>query len=102
MQESVGRRTRFLQKTLSCGKKIPASPTNPHKVFNAGLTMLAADWSNNRSSSPPIPAVYKESDRMTQALIGIIGGSGLYQMDAMQNAREQHMDTPLAHRLMRW
>ena len=31
---------------------------------------------------------------MTQALVGIIGGSGLYQMDAMQNARAQVMQTP--------
>ena len=31
---------------------------------------------------------------MTQALVGIIGGSGLYQMDALQNAQEHVMDTP--------
>lgn len=31
---------------------------------------------------------------MTQALVGIIGGSGLYQMDAMQGAQEQVMSTP--------
>lgn len=31
---------------------------------------------------------------MTQALVGIIGGSGLYQMDALENAQEQVMDTP--------
>ena len=31
---------------------------------------------------------------MTQAMVGIIGGSGLYQMDAMQDAREQRVDTP--------
>ena len=31
---------------------------------------------------------------MTQALVGIIGGSGLYQMDALQDAREHVMDTP--------
>ena len=31
---------------------------------------------------------------MTQALVGIIGGSGLYQMDALQNAQEHMMDTP--------
>ena len=31
---------------------------------------------------------------MTQALVGIIGGSGLYQMDALQNVREHMMDTP--------
>ena len=31
---------------------------------------------------------------MTQALIGIIGGSGLYQMDALQGAQEHVMDTP--------
>ena len=31
---------------------------------------------------------------MTQALIGIIGGSGLYQMDALQDAQEHVIDTP--------
>jgi len=31
---------------------------------------------------------------MTQALVGVIGGSGLYQMDALQDAREHRMDTP--------
>lgn len=31
---------------------------------------------------------------MTQALVGIIGGSGLYQMDALQDAKEHTMDTP--------
>ena len=31
---------------------------------------------------------------MTQALVGIIGGSGLYQMDALQDAREHQIDTP--------
>lgn len=31
---------------------------------------------------------------MTQALVGIIGGSGLYQMDALQGALEHHLDTP--------
>lgn len=31
---------------------------------------------------------------MQQALIGVIGGSGLYQMDALQNASEHRMDTP--------
>ena len=31
---------------------------------------------------------------MTQALVGIIGGSGLYQMDALQDAKEHVMDTP--------
>ena len=31
---------------------------------------------------------------MTQALIGILGGSGLYQMDALQNAREHLVSTP--------
>ncbi|MDO9115727.1 MAG: S-methyl-5'-thioadenosine phosphorylase [Polaromonas sp.] len=31
---------------------------------------------------------------MTQALVGIIGGSGLYQMDALDNAQEHVMDTP--------
>ena len=31
---------------------------------------------------------------MQQALVGIIGGSGLYQMDALDNAQEQIIDTP--------
>lgn len=31
---------------------------------------------------------------MTQAKIGIIGGSGLYQMEALQNVREIAVDTP--------
>jgi 5'-methylthioadenosine phosphorylase len=31
---------------------------------------------------------------MNQALVAIIGGSGLYQMDAVQNARDVHVDTP--------
>ncbi|UUZ67538.1 MTAP family purine nucleoside phosphorylase [Polaromonas sp. P2-4] len=31
---------------------------------------------------------------MTKALVGIIGGSGLYQMDALENAQEHVMDTP--------
>ena len=31
---------------------------------------------------------------MTQALIGIMGGSGLYQMDGLQNMREHVMSTP--------
>ena len=31
---------------------------------------------------------------MTQTLVGIIGGSGLYQMDALQDAKEHVMDTP--------
>ncbi len=31
---------------------------------------------------------------MQQALIGIIGGSGLYHMDALQNATEHPLDTP--------
>jgi len=31
---------------------------------------------------------------MNHALIGIIGGSGLYQMDALQNAQEHRMRTP--------
>lgn len=30
----------------------------------------------------------------TQALVGIIGGSGLYQMDALQNTQEHVMNTP--------
>ncbi len=31
---------------------------------------------------------------MTQALIGVIGGSGLYQMDALQDAQEHTVHTP--------
>ena len=31
---------------------------------------------------------------MTQALVGVIGGSGLYQMDALQDAQEHALDTP--------
>jgi len=31
---------------------------------------------------------------MTQALVGVIGGSGLYQMDALQDAQEHVMRTP--------
>jgi 5'-methylthioadenosine phosphorylase len=31
---------------------------------------------------------------MTQALVGIIGGSGLYQMDALEHAREHQISTP--------
>ena len=31
---------------------------------------------------------------MNKALVGIIGGSGLYQMDALQDAQEQVIDTP--------
>lgn len=31
---------------------------------------------------------------MTQALVGVIGGSGLYNMDALQDVQEVHMDTP--------
>lgn len=31
---------------------------------------------------------------MNQALVGIIGGSGLYQMDALEGAQEQVMSTP--------
>lgn len=31
---------------------------------------------------------------MQQALIGVIGGSGLYQMDALQNVTEHQIDTP--------
>ena len=31
---------------------------------------------------------------MTQALVGVIGGSGLYNMDALQHVQEVQMDTP--------
>ena len=31
---------------------------------------------------------------MSHALVGVIGGSGLYQMDALQDAQEQMLQTP--------
>lgn len=31
---------------------------------------------------------------MTKAVIGVIGGSGLYHMAALENAQEQRIDTP--------
>lgn len=31
---------------------------------------------------------------MTRALIGVIGGSGLYHMEALQDAQEHHLETP--------
>ena len=31
---------------------------------------------------------------MTAAVVGVIGGSGLYQMDALRNVREHDVDTP--------
>ena len=31
---------------------------------------------------------------MQQALVGVIGGSGLYQMDALQDAQELDLSTP--------
>jgi 5'-methylthioadenosine phosphorylase len=31
---------------------------------------------------------------MTRSLVGVIGGSGLYQMDALRNVREHDVDTP--------
>ena len=31
---------------------------------------------------------------MTHALVGVLGGSGLYQMDALQDATEHVLDTP--------
>jgi 5'-methylthioadenosine phosphorylase len=31
---------------------------------------------------------------MQQALIGVIGGSGLYQMDALENTNELQIETP--------
>ena len=31
---------------------------------------------------------------MSQSLVGVIGGSGLYQMDALQDAQEHRMNTP--------
>nr|WP_315488672.1 S-methyl-5'-thioadenosine phosphorylase [uncultured Rhodoferax sp.] len=34
---------------------------------------------------------------MTQTLVGIIGGSGLYQMEGLQDAKEQHMQTPFGN-----
>jgi 5'-methylthioadenosine phosphorylase len=35
-----------------------------------------------------------ESINMTHALVGVIGGSGLYQMNALQNAQEHVVQTP--------
>lgn len=34
---------------------------------------------------------------MSQALVGVIGGSGLYQMDALQNVREVRLTTPFGN-----
>jgi 5'-methylthioadenosine phosphorylase len=34
---------------------------------------------------------------MSQALVGVIGGSGLYQMDALQNVHEVHLSTPFGN-----
>jgi purine nucleoside phosphorylase len=34
---------------------------------------------------------------MTQALVGVIGGSGLYQMDALQNVQEVQVPTPFGN-----
>jgi purine nucleoside phosphorylase len=31
---------------------------------------------------------------MQKALVGVMGGSGLYQMDELQNAQEHQLDTP--------
>jgi 5'-methylthioadenosine phosphorylase len=31
---------------------------------------------------------------MQKTLVGIIGGSGLYNMEALQDANEHHIDTP--------
>ncbi|MBK7719218.1 MAG: S-methyl-5'-thioadenosine phosphorylase [Giesbergeria sp.] len=31
---------------------------------------------------------------MDKALVGVIGGSGLYAMEALENVQEQHIDTP--------
>jgi 5'-methylthioadenosine phosphorylase len=31
---------------------------------------------------------------MQKVLVGVVGGSGLYNMDSLQNATEHHMDTP--------
>ena len=31
---------------------------------------------------------------MDKALVGVVGGSGLYQMDALENAQERQIDTP--------
>ena len=36
----------------------------------------------------------KEFHSMNQALVGVIGGSGLYRMDALRGAQEQLMQTP--------
>jgi 5'-methylthioadenosine phosphorylase len=46
-------------------------------------------WSGNPSLQSA-----KETTSMTQALVGVMGGSGLYQMDALQDAQEHVVDTP--------
>ncbi len=37
---------------------------------------------------------YREQDRMTPITIGILGGSGLYHMDALENVEERVVETP--------
>lgn len=37
---------------------------------------------------------------MVEAKIGIIGGSGLYKMDALKNIQEVHIETPLVRHQM--
>lgn len=37
---------------------------------------------------------FRKAARMTQALVGIIGGSGLYHMEGLQDAEEHRLHTP--------
>ena len=37
---------------------------------------------------------FQKANRMTQALVGIVGGSGLYQMEGLQDAEEHRLHTP--------
>jgi len=41
-----------------------------------------------------VPHLAKKVETMTQADIGIIGGSGLYKMDALKDVEEVQVDTP--------
>ncbi len=45
-------------------------------------------------SYQPQKMAFHLDNKMHQALIGIIGGSGLYQMDGLKNARDVRMATP--------
>ena len=43
-------------------------------------------------SSSPAPAVPQLD--LPQARLGVLGGSGLYAMDGLEEVRELHVDTP--------